>query len=352
MRRKGIAVLFALLLSTVSVIPCSTFVLKDGNKLVFGRNYDFPSGLGHIHINKKNARKTSAPIQGEKQITWISKYGSISFNQVGREFPYGGINEAGLVIEQMWLDETKYPAGDNRAGILELQWIQYQLDNAATVDEVLASDEIIRISQNTTVTLHFLVCDREGHVASIEYIDGEMVWHKDSNLPFEVLTNSTYDESADYTENRISTAGQSGHNFTWSSLDRFANAADMVNNYNNEKNIINYSFEILNSVSQGEHTQWSIVYDVTEMKIYFKTKSNITIKEINFYDFDFSCGEPDIYANMNDDEISFVPYNTADNFQIIDQVCNNVDFLQGMPQEVRKASAEYPETVYCQDEPY
>jgi Penicillin V acylase and related amidases len=48
----------------------------------------------------------------EKPIEWISKYGSITFNQSGREFPHGGINEKGLVIEQMWLDEAAYPEMD------------------------------------------------------------------------------------------------------------------------------------------------------------------------------------------------------------------------------------------------
>jgi choloylglycine hydrolase len=32
-----------------------------------------------------------------KTISWISKYGSITFNQYGREFPTGGMNEKGLV---------------------------------------------------------------------------------------------------------------------------------------------------------------------------------------------------------------------------------------------------------------
>ena len=31
--------------------------------------------------------------------SWVSKYGSVTFNQYGRELPTGGMNEAGLVVE-------------------------------------------------------------------------------------------------------------------------------------------------------------------------------------------------------------------------------------------------------------
>jgi len=31
--------------------------------------------------------------------------GSVTFNQVGRDLPYGGINEAGLVVEHMTLEK-------------------------------------------------------------------------------------------------------------------------------------------------------------------------------------------------------------------------------------------------------
>jgi choloylglycine hydrolase len=51
------------------------------------------------------------PTPGEKPLTWVATYGSVSFNQNGRELPCGGINEAGLVIEQMMHESPKsrYP---------------------------------------------------------------------------------------------------------------------------------------------------------------------------------------------------------------------------------------------------
>ena len=100
----------------------------------------------------------------EKPFTWISRYGSISFNQNGREFPYGGMNQAGLVIEQMMHEneDAKYPALDDRFGLAELQWIQYQLDVSASVADVIASDRTVRISFTSVAPLHFLAADAGG----------------------------------------------------------------------------------------------------------------------------------------------------------------------------------------------
>jgi len=51
----------------------------------------------------------------------------------------------GLVVENMWLDETEYAEPDSRPAVNLLQWIQYQLDNCKTVAEVISNDTKIRI---------------------------------------------------------------------------------------------------------------------------------------------------------------------------------------------------------------
>ena len=115
---------------------CTTFCLDHGDRPVFGRNLDWMVGDGLVIINKRGVKKTAGPGPFERDrddlLTWTSKYGSATFNQYGREFPMGGINEAGLVVETMLLDETEYPSPDSRPGIGLLQWVQYQLDNFKT----------------------------------------------------------------------------------------------------------------------------------------------------------------------------------------------------------------------------
>lgn len=331
---------------------CTTFCIDDSTNLIFGRNLDFDVGFGHVVINKRNVKKTAMIQPPEKPIEWISKYGSLTFNQGGREFPYGGINEKGLVIEQMWLDETKYPEIDERYGLSELQWIQYQLDNSETVNEVIRSDTLIRISSLSVAPLHFLVCDKKGNRATIEYINGKMVVHTDSILTISVLANHTYEKSFEYLETKADFGGEDTTSYTSESLDRYANAASMIKNYDGE-NIIDYSFNILQSVSQGKWTHWSIVYDIKNMIVYYKTKDNLSRKSIKVADLDFLCNSPslfvDIESDMTNEKIVFNEYSYQENRVLIDSVCDNVKFLQSMPEEFREYLARYPETTRCNE---
>lgn len=92
---KKISLIFTIFLF-VNSYACTTFVLKTENDLVFGRNLDWVSDNGVVVVNKRNVKKTSLIFPPEKPVEWISKYGSVTFNQFGAEFPFGGMNEEGF----------------------------------------------------------------------------------------------------------------------------------------------------------------------------------------------------------------------------------------------------------------
>ena len=175
------ALFFGLLAAGVvsPVRACTTFDLIGNGNIVYGRNFDYYVADGRVFVNQRGLKKTA--FWTNSGLQWVSHFGSLTFSQWGREFPCGGINEAGLVIELMELDGTQYP-NDSRPSLIELQWIQYQLDCSATVAEVLASDQRIRIQPGST-PLHFLVADRTGRCAVIEFLGGQLVCHTDSSLP-------------------------------------------------------------------------------------------------------------------------------------------------------------------------
>src|SRR5262249_22522634 len=152
---------------------------------------------------------------------WISNYGSITFNQYGKEFPMGGMNEKGLVVELMWLDGSKFSEPDDRPSLQVLQWIQYQLYQNSKIWEVIGSDKIIRIGSHGT-PIHFLVADASGNAATVEFLNGKMVVHTGKELPFPVLTNSTYEESLKKTK------GSDHQSFADNSIDRFSKACNLV----------------------------------------------------------------------------------------------------------------------------
>src|SRR5687768_16413111 len=117
--------LFVILFAAAHAQACTTCLFTHNGHHYFGRNYEWITGNGALIVNPRSLQKQSLETKTGKQTEWISRYGSITFNQYGREFPTGGMNEEGLVVELMWLDETRYPAADDRPAMQVLQWIQY-----------------------------------------------------------------------------------------------------------------------------------------------------------------------------------------------------------------------------------
>src|SRR5215510_11053809 len=174
--------LSALLLLTLSIdssFGCTTFCIKSRDRRLFGRNYDWDIGDGLIFVNKRGVAKTSEA-EVPNPAKWVSRYGSVTFNQYGRENPTGGMNEAGLVVEELWLDETEYP-GDKDLPVIDTQeWIQYELDTSATVEEAIAHARKVRI--DSEVKVHFMISDRSGNAATIEFLKGSLVAHTGEEL--------------------------------------------------------------------------------------------------------------------------------------------------------------------------
>ena len=350
-------VFISLILTGPALEACSTFVLKSGTHLVFGRNYDWAIGHGLVIVNQRNLIKKSPPLAdpSAKPFEWVSKYGSITFNQYGKEFPMGGMNEAGLVVEVMWLEGTVYPSPDARPEFSELQWVQYQLDTASSVKEVIASDASLRISANS-VPIHFLVSDKTGEAVTVEFLEGKMVYHTAETLPVKALTNSTYKDSIAYLKNHKGFGGERAIGFSGNSLDRFARVANMLAQYDpsKDKMIIDYAFSILDSVDNPEWTQWSIVYDVTNRVVYYKTKDAPQLKRFSFDNFDFQCKSSSKVIDMQTDKTGdiggyFIDYSTEINRELIDRSFKDTEFLQNTPEAVMDQRARYPDSIYCRD---
>ena len=161
---------------------CSTFCIIDNDNIVYGRSFDWDIGYGYVMTNLRNIYKTRYLPYDETPATWTSKYGSVTFNQYGREYPIGGINETGLVVETMILDKTKYPVRDIRSALDELGWVQYQLDNSATIYDVIESEKKIRISDNTRANIHFLITDQNGNTLIVEFLNSKATYYYDDNI--------------------------------------------------------------------------------------------------------------------------------------------------------------------------
>jgi choloylglycine hydrolase len=277
-------------------------VLRDGSVILFARNLDWDWGDGFVVGNKRGIEKTAFVLTSEKPARWTSKYGSVTFNQFGREMPYGGINETGLVVEQMMLMESKYPDADERPAINMLQWIQYQLDTCQTVAEVLATNDFLRHEAPVgKERIHYLICDAFGDTATIEFLNGEMVYHRGDALSARALANDTYRKSAEFRATYAASDSANSLPKGNGSLQRFARAAKCTVDFQSWSPTADreYAFHNLSDVAQGPYTVWSIVYDVSYRKVFYRTRENRKLRWFSLADFDYSPLATPVFLDIN-----------------------------------------------------
>ena len=343
--------LFLLLISLIAQTShsCTIFCLDKGSQLVVGSNFDWFGGEGLVIVNKRNVSKTAPlhPAWAEKQpAKWTSKYGSVTFNRAGRETPWGGMNEVGLVVTQTGLETTEYPKADSRPAIFSVAWKQYQLDNFSTVEEVIASDSQIRIAPKSHIKSHFLVSDRLGNAAIIEFLEGKMVKYDKETLHVKALSNHTYAESIKYWEQSDTPWWD-----PYRSISRFITSADMVKSYDpkTSETAVDYAFDILEAAELTiffySFTQWSIAYDIQNLRIYFRTSKNKKIRYINMSSFDFACKSPvkvlDVDADLSGDVTDrLINYTYMINRELVGETIDQ-------PDKVLDDIAKYPETTVC-----
>lgn len=363
---KLLKILFLFVLNlSFQLEGCSTFLFEKDGLLFVGNHYDWIVEEGLVIVNKRQIAKEAMSL--EQPIRWISKYGSLTFNQAGRELPFGGMNEAGLVVEIMWLDETVYPSPDSRSALNELQWIQYQLDTAASVEEVLESDKIVRIQSVSQSLNHFMVIDSKGNWAVIEFLKTGMKVHArgDGNPP--VLTNDTYQNSLEFLKRHQGFGGNESLPDGFDSLPRFARIASLLQNFLlNGKPPESLAFDILSSVSNFEivkekanlenfenliRTKWNLVYDISNKTIHFLTSSHQKRRTMRMDSFNFNGDTEVLVLNIQEKlegDVShfFVPYTYQLNRNQINYYYDEVPFLRRISEKFRELTARYPETTY------
>lgn len=179
---------------------CSSFMLKKDSILITGHNLDKGKHAhGVVVVNKRGVQKQckswtelayNQTVVNPK-MEWVSKYGSVTFNRFCRDFPDGGMNEAGLFMVEMSLAGTSWPTDDSKPKIFMCLWIQYVLDNFKSIDQVVQSAHDLTIEG---WSWHFFAADQDGNAVVIEFLDKKVVIFKGDELPIPVLANTAYAE--------------------------------------------------------------------------------------------------------------------------------------------------------------
>ncbi len=349
--------LFAIL--TCLMIPmgaygCTAFLLDTNDGPLYGRNFDWRIGEAYVVINKRGTRKKAIPESlnhPENSLQWTSQYGSATFNLIGREFPMGGMNEAGLVIESLMLDQTRYPPLDSRLSLLATQWMQYHLDNAATVKEVIDSEPQVRIRGPRDSKFHFFICDRSSVCAAIEFIEGKQITHTNEKLPVKVLTNTAYQESLTFLKQ-----GKLPEPDYDDSVARFIRSAKLIKEFDphTEGQAIAFAFNILKEAEHDSHaTQWSIVYDPKALTIHFRTLQNQQIRSFTLQSFDLSCSKPVKVMSVETKMSGDITNNFANYSHQVNRNHMRYYFVQSYfaapPDRLLERFSDYPESTSCNE---
>jgi penicillin V acylase-like amidase (Ntn superfamily) len=344
-------IVVALVLSAL-VVPsaqaCTVMCLKFDGGHVVARNQDWHFGEGLIFVNKRGIEKVA--ISFDKPVRWVSKYGSVSFTQCGRELPIAGMNEVGLTVDLLWLGEANYPKPDERSSCSTVQWTQHQLDTAATVDEVVASLKKVRIAPivPSAELVHFFVSDRKGNIAVIEFLDGKAQAFRGNDLTISVLENRTYDSSRQLLS---SCRGFGGARplAEVAERSRFVRAARQVTSFaDSEESPVDFGFASLKAVAQKRFTKWSLVYEPQRGQIHFQTLANPKRRTIDLSRLEFAPDTPVLMLDVNSDfegdaTAHFEKYSREKNAAMLRKNIARMGFE--IPKFLIKLVAGYPETT-------
>lgn len=311
--------IFLFLTGTVqNAFSCSSFVLKNGKTILLGKNFDWTYDQGYLVKNLQNTSKVAYYTHNGRPISWTSKYGSITFNQNGKDMPYGGMNEGGLVVEMLWLEDTRYNISEDKSYLNELEWIQYQLDNFQTVDEVVSNVGKLKIYP-IKGKIHYILVDSYGKSVIIEYLGGKVkVYEKEANT-CQAITNKSVAYSEKYIDNIVNIP-----NTNTSEIYRYHKLEQQIAKLQNPSEISEKTaIQMLNDVSipkGGFKTVWSIVYNIENKSISFFSHSHKKVKQINLNNIDFGHNAGYFDINQNKESIldkKLMPFSEKINLQMV-----------------------------------
>lgn len=323
---------------SVAASACTGIELKakDGS-IVSGRTVEFGMSLDiNAVIVPRNLALHGTLPDGSNGLMYQSKYAVIGGAMFGSSDVADGMNEKGLVVGDFYFPGfagyTTVTADNKNKALSPTEFSNWLLTQFATVDEVKAGIKNVVIVPTTPKgwpvlpPFHYVVYDKSGKSISIEPINGELVVRDN---PIGVFTNSpdfdwhmtnlaNYVNLSPVNALPVKVDGITLQNFGQGSglhglpgdftpPSRFVRAAVFstaaVPSDNADQAVLR-AFHILNQFDipvgavrnagkngqvENEYTLATTVKDPTNMKYYFKTYDDQTIKVIDFAAFDLNA---------------------------------------------------------------
>ncbi|CAI4218229.1 unnamed protein product [Parascedosporium putredinis] len=300
-----------------AALACSRVVYhaEVDDRIVIGRSMDFVQDTNTTIWAFPAGMKRNGAIE-DNPVEWTSKYGSITalmYDIVYSE----GLNTEGLTSSILYLGGSDYgERNSSEPGIFIGLWLQYVLDNYATVEETvndLCSGEKIQVVKKAFLdgvnsVGHLIVTDKGGDNVIMEYIDGKLNCFHSSE--YDVVTNEpTYPEQL-----AINTYWEPISNWTLPGsarpADRFARLShynQYVPGANDSETAVAYAAGMIRAVSDpmvpnemifaaGENdiwpTLWRTYIDVQSNDMYYESATSPMSFWWDVDAFDLGVGGP------------------------------------------------------------
>ena len=166
---------------------CSTLTAKTpDNKILMGRNFDYPSGTGVVlHTFPKNGYENISTFDvtlygfGEGYLPegFQRQYMALS----GLFVALDGINEKGFAIADLVAgDNAETHQNTGKPALTTTAALAYLLKRAANVDEAVELLKGIDMHSDINYAHHFAMSDNTGKSVVVEYVDNQMIVTKTS----------------------------------------------------------------------------------------------------------------------------------------------------------------------------
>lgn len=334
---RSISSLLLVVLLSIAIHPAygctrAVYIGADG-LIITGRTMDWKEEIDpNLWLFPRGMKRDGAV--GPNSVQWTSKYGSVvtsAFDITSTD----GMNEVGLVANLLWLAESRYPEfGENVQGLTIAAWVQYVLDNFATVDEAVAAlrpEPFVIVTAdipgtNRRATLHLAISDPSGDSAIFEYVDGELVIHH--GREYQVMTNSpTFDQQLALRAYWEEIGGLTMLPGTNRAADRFVRTSfyiDAIPKSADPRIGVASVFSVIRNVSvpygiasEDEpniaSTRWRTVSDQKNLRYFYESTLTPNTIWINLEEVDFSAGRP-VLKLLLDDDASYAGH-ALDNFE-------------------------------------
>jgi hypothetical protein len=233
---------------------CSLFAaFGDPRHRVFGRNFDWDFSPAVLLFTRPTNGYASVSMVDITYLGYDSHDVASLASSEKRDvllraplIPFDGMNEYGLTVGMAAVPGSPGPAPDpGKPTVGSLRIIRLMLDQAQTVEEAIAVIRQYNIDFAGGPPLHYLLADRSGRAASVEWKDGSLQVIR-NQLPWQVTTNFYLAGAS---------AGIKTQDWRYRTAATWLQAAQ-------GRMAPQEALQLLTDVKQ-DITQWSIVYDMS-----------------------------------------------------------------------------------------